>query len=308
MSMESSLHHEKDPSTTLHIASDSLPSPPHSTHEGRTRALRHSLLECSALIDAQDAIQQRSKSVFSGWEPVCEIIVSRDDPLVAVTGLKDRRLAKKREITYKSGVEETPSSESDDDLPNNPPTPIVDKSDQRDRKKITTKRPASTTCNLPQLPSPTPSPPSTSPHGPSGNKRNEDVGKRDFLPRILSPSSKKDKEVGSRETRNPPKSLSGGTLDQTTKRDYATARLQEARSHEPTPTKLQMYTSDPPRTVYDPLSSPSPQPLPKRTESSKKSIPELPETASRLQMYYPRSASKLYSSPSNASKKSVNIT
>jgi hypothetical protein len=196
MIMETSLHYEKDPSTfqitSKSLHSPSLHSPPHFTPDGRDRALHRSLLEYSSLIDAEDVIQQRGKNVFSGWEPVCEIFVSRDEPLVVMLGVKDRRLAKKREITYKSGVEESPSSGSDSDsTPNEPPTPTIDNSDQRDRKKIATKRPASTTHNLPQLPSPTPSPPSTSPHGSSGNKRSEDDGKKDFLPKILSPSFKK---------------------------------------------------------------------------------------------------------------------
>jgi hypothetical protein len=103
-----------------------------------------------------------------------------------------------------------------------------------------------------------------------------------------------------RELRSPHKSPSTGMLDQPTK-------TYESKLHEP-PSKLQMYSADPPRTMtYDPITSPSPQLPPKHSESTKK-ISELPETPSRLQMYYPRSARQMYSSSANASKKSVNIT
>lgn len=150
----------------------------------KERAIHRSLLECSALIDAEDAIQPKSKNVFSGWEPVCDIFVSRDETLLVVAGGKDRRPVRKREITYKGDVEEA-SSDSDTEILRETPTPIpTDKLEQKDKKKTIPRRPASTTHTLPQLPSPTPSPPSTAPHGSTSSFSDE--GRRDFLPKIES--------------------------------------------------------------------------------------------------------------------------
>jgi hypothetical protein len=194
--METSLHsHDDHPTPPLNIKPSPLPSTDAQFHT-KDRALLLNLLEFSSLIDVEDAIQQRSKNVFSGWEPVCDIFVSRDDPLLVVIAVKDKRVAKRREINYKGGDLSSSSSDSDTDITPESPTITIDKAEQRDKKKITIKRPSSTShTSLPQLPSPTPSPPSTSPHSTSGNKKSEDDGKKDFLPKIEPKRSSSYKKV-----------------------------------------------------------------------------------------------------------------
>lgn len=162
-----------------------------SSEEEKDRAIRRKLLRDSPLIDAADAIQPRSKKVFSGWEPVRELIVTRDESLLAV----------KRSGSWKKDDED--SDDEDEQALQERSESVAEKEKDKEKKvveKRTIKRPVSVTrlsqhspVQPPAYPSSfLPSPTQISPTALYANNllpvesKSDEYERKDFLPKLVN--------------------------------------------------------------------------------------------------------------------------
>lgn len=168
-----------------------------SSEEEKDRAIRRKLLRDSPLIDAADAIQPRSKKVFSGWEPVRELIVTRDESLLAV----------KRSGSWKKDDED--SDDEDEQALQERSESVAEKEKEKDKErdkekkvveKRTIKRPVSVTrlsqhspVQPPAYPSSfLPSPTQISPTALYANNllpvesKSDEYERKDFLPKLVN--------------------------------------------------------------------------------------------------------------------------